>query len=103
MFLASLKKNCERTGLKEMAKAEFEENPKFDFYDRDVIRNMLKVIEKFVDESKFTRIMNTINEYNEFKKKDEESHKEYVSRFTALKSKLRNVDSGMSNTWMAEL
>ena len=49
MFLASLKKNCEKTGLKEMAKVEFEENPRFDFYDRNVIRNMLDVIEEFVD------------------------------------------------------
>ena len=103
MFLSSLKKNCEKTGLKEMAKAEFEENPKFDFYDKDIINNILKVIEEFVDESKFTRIMNTTNEYNEFEKKHEGSHKEYISRFTTLKSKLRNVDSGMSNTWMAVL
>ena len=34
MLLASLKKNNEKIGLKEFVKAEFEENSRFDFYDR---------------------------------------------------------------------
>ena len=44
MFLTSLKKNDAKPGLKELAKADFEDNVDFDFYHMNVIDNMLKVI-----------------------------------------------------------
>ena len=98
MLLASLKKNSNKVGF---VKAEFEENSAFDFYNRNVVEKMLRAIEEFVEESKFSRVAETVKEFCSFERKDDESPKSFISRFTALKSKLKNVDAGMTNTWLS--
>ena len=84
-----------------MAKAEFEDNHNFNFYHKYVIKKMLKIIEEFVEETKFKRIIDTMKEYNDFKRKGNESEKVFIGRFSNLKIKLMNIESGMSNSWLA--
>ena len=62
---------------------------------------MLRAIEDFIEETKFSRVMDAVQICNDFRRKDAESAKEFIGRFSILKSKLKNTEAGMSNTWMA--
>ena len=101
MLIEMLKKDEKRKGLKEMIVSEIVEDREFDYRDEKVVDTILDRIEEFMEESKWTRNLNIAKDFNNFSQKEGENNKDYIARFSALETKLKNEKVGISNTFMA--
>ena len=99
--LVELLKKEKREGVKEMVVAEVVENSDFDYKAEDGVERILKNIKELLDESRWSKISSLVDEFKEFKQKDGEGNKEFVSRFSTLESRLKNEKVGMTNMWLA--
>ena len=101
LLIEMLKKEEKKKGLKEMVVSEIIENKDFNYKDPDVITNILKKIEEFMEESEWTRNVSLAKEFEKLSQKEGESNREYVVRFSNIETKLKNEKVGISNIFLA--
>ena len=99
-LLEALKKE-KREGVKEMVIAEFIENQNFCYEDIQGVEKILRKIKEWLDESKWKKVTNLIDNFCEFKQNAGEKYQEYVGRFSTLEVKLKNQAVIIPNLFMA--
>ena len=54
-----------------------------------------------IDESKWTKMIKVLKHFDELKKKDDETFKDFTNRFTTIETHMRNWNVQLLNIWMA--
>ena len=100
MLLEYLKKDP-RKGLKELAVNEFIENDQFSFEDESALSVILNKIGDFIDESKWNKTIKLVKDFKNFKQEESENNKEFVTRFTTMETRMKNVGTELPKLWLA--
>ena len=103
LLLKDLQKDDIHEGLKEMINSKVNENLDFDLNSRNVIRNILDLIEKFVGESIWSQCANLVKEVRSLKQSEGQTTAMYIAHFESLESKLKNAKTKIPNIFLANL
>ena len=100
-LIESMMKNEHHKGIIEYARQAVVENEHFDWKRKDVVLEILKIMEDEVEDSMWTKNMNACKELLLFKNKAGENELQFIQRFANLEILLKNAKSNISNTFMA--
>lgn len=76
-LIEDLKKNDKKKGLKEMIVNEIVENQEFDIESADVVENIIKRVQDFLQDSKWSRTILLADEFCKFKQKSSEDNRDF--------------------------
>ena len=100
MMIEYLKKDP-RKGIKELVVNEFIENESFQYESTSAIDNILQKIKEYIDDTKWNKTVAAVKEFDELERKDGEDSKTFVTRFTSMETKLKNISVEMPKMWLS--
>ena len=102
LILESLKKNKEREELKDWIIQEIDEDVTFDKNHADAISNLIEKMKGKFEASKWKKTGENWEELIKFQIKEDETPKQYLSRFKQLESKIKNAKTSISPHYLAQ-
>ena len=100
LILESLKKNTERQELKDWIIQDINEDTTFDMTHEDAISKLIEKMEGKFEVSKWKKTGKIWEELIKFQIKEDETPKQYLSRFKQLESKIKNVKTIISPQYL---
>ena len=100
LILESLKKNKEREELKDWVIQEIDEDNTFDMNHEDAISKLIEKMEGKFEVSKWKKTGEIWEELIKFQIKEDETPKQYLSRFKQLESKIKNARTTISPQYL---
>ena len=102
MILESLKKNKEREEIKDWIIQEIDEDITFDKNHADAISNLIEKMKGKFEVSRWKKTGEIWEELIKFQIKEDETPKQYLSRFKQLESKIKNAKTSISPHYLAQ-
>ena len=61
----------------------------------------MKKIKEFVDDTKWNKTVNLVKEFDELERKDGEDGKTFLTKFSSMETKLKNIGVDLPKMWLA--